>query len=517
MRLRGHIACALAAVLLAPATPAAAQAVTTSERPQSVAVTVYRAPHRSPDETINLEWLNGYALVSETRQISIPAGESIVRFEGVAGGLMPESAIVTGFPEGVVERNQDAWLLSAASLLDRSLGRRVHIRRTSPTGQVREHEAVIRSGAGGAVVLQTAEGYEALRCSGLPETIVYPQVPQGLSARPTWSVRVRSAAPVTATVTLSYLATGFDWQANYVATLSPAGDRVDLFAWVTLASTDETSFPDAETQAVAGRLNRVDDPPRPPRERAELRLQCWPQGRTDQIPLEGPGPPPPPPPPPPPLMAPTPMTAVDEESIVVTGSRIARQEELGDLKLYRFPERVTVAANSQKQVAFLDRDDVRMRIVFRQRLDPTDVGSSSPALRVLVTRNRPQEGLGVPLPAGRLVLFAGGGERPILLGEGSMRDLAVGEDVEVELGSSPGVLSEIRMLARTDRWTDYELTVTNAQRRAAPFEAELVDEEGRLSSRVRLGRRNGRPLWAATVPANGRATLRYRVAANQRD
>ena len=68
----------------------------------------------------------------------------------------------------------------------------------------------------------------------------------------------RSGRAVNATVTLSYLASGFDWQADYVATLSEDGSRIDLFAWLTLASTDETSFVDADTQAVAGRLNRQD-------------------------------------------------------------------------------------------------------------------------------------------------------------------------------------------------------------------------------------------------------------------
>ena len=58
---------------------------------------------------------------------------------------------------------------------------------------MREQEAVIRSGAGGAVVLaDRATGFEALRCTGLPETLVYDGVPAGLSARPTLSVRARA-------------------------------------------------------------------------------------------------------------------------------------------------------------------------------------------------------------------------------------------------------------------------------------------------------------------------------------
>ena len=84
-----------------------------------------------------------------------------MRFEGVAGGILPQSAIVTGLPEGIVERNRDAYLLSPATLLDRSLGLRVHLRRTSrATGRVREQDAIVRSGAGGAVIVETEGGFE---------------------------------------------------------------------------------------------------------------------------------------------------------------------------------------------------------------------------------------------------------------------------------------------------------------------------------------------------------------------
>lgn len=483
---------------------ARAQAITSSAAPENVAVTIYRDPHRSPDRGMQLNWLNGYALITETRRISIPAGDGVIRFEGVAGGILPESAIVTGLPAGVIEKNQDAFLLSPASLLDRSLGRRVHLRRTGPGGQVREHEAVIRSSASGAVVLQTGAGFEALRCSGIPETIVYDEIPEGLSAKPTLSVRTRSDRAASAIVTLSYLATGFDWQANYVATLTPAEDRMHLFAWVTLANGDETSFANADTQTVAGRLNREHWNVEKPRGE-ELHLQCWPSGTTSDIGLEeqdfgGPPPPPPPAPPPPP-------PAFAAEQIVVTGSRVqAVQEELGDLKLYRVPERVTVASNSQKQVAMLEKEAVRVRTVYRTAFYPGGGSKASPAQRVLVTRNRSAEGLGLPLPAGRLVLFASGRERPILIGEGSVDDRAIGEDVEIELGAATGVMTSLAEISE-GQW---ELTVTSDRAAPVQFEAEIADQGGRFAPATRLSRRNGRALWQTTVPANGRAVLRYR-------
>ncbi len=500
---------------------AAGQSVVTSAAPDRVAVTVYRDPNRDAATAPNLSWLNGYALITETRQVSIPADESTIRFEGVAGGILPQSAIVAGFPEGIVERNRDAYLLSPSTLVDRSLGQRVHLRRTSmATGAVREQEAVIRSGADGAVVLQTAEGFEALRCTGLADTFVFAGVPEGLTARPTLSVRTRASQPVTATVTLSYLASGFDWQANYIAYLSPDERRLQLFAWLTLASQDETSFPNADTQAVAGNLNR-EDVRAQPREGGPLNLQCWPQGTTSDIPMDQYG-------------NFDLRGGIGEQGIVVTGTRvgglmrreaaatapvadmIATQEDLGDLKLYRIPEPVTIAANSQKQVALLTRPEVRVNLLYRATLAPGEVEEEPQStLRVLATRNRASEGLGLPLPAGGLALFAEAGGRSILIGEGFVPDRAIDNEVEVELGAAPSVTTRTVLLRQTPRWSDYELIVTSDRPHPVRFEAQFeVGEASSFRPARRLGRRNGRPLWAIEVPANGATSLRYRIQAN---
>jgi len=510
----------LLALLCAAPAAAGAQPIVTSDGPQGVEVTVYRDPDRSLDTPMNLDMLNGFALISERRRVRLPAGESVIRFEGVAAGIVPQTAIVTGFADGIVERNRDAYLLSPATLLDRSLGRRVHLRRTSrATGAVREQEAEIVSSAAGALVMRTADGLESLRCTGIPETIVYEEVPATLSARPTLSVRTRSRTAVEAVVTLSYLAAGFDWQANYIGQLSPDEQRLDLFAWLTLGSNDETSFPNADTQAVAGQINYTRAQPEPV-EGPPLTLQCWQHLTTSDIPLQDL-------PPPPPLPAAPPMNE-DYETIVVTGSRVAapslesatpiavltaEQENLGDLKLYRVPEPVTVAANAQKQVALLVRQ-VRVDTVYRARLDASNPGHQSQATRFIVTRNREAEGLGLPLPAGGMTLFTQRQGRPLLIGEAMLYDRAVGDDVEIGFNQSPSVQVSVEGVRNSKgELESYRLVVTNDQPRPVSFEAELeVPDNRRLQPGQRLQERDGRPLWRVTVPANGSATLPYRVA-----
>lgn len=484
--------------------------------PDSVGVTIYRAPNRDSAEKIDLGWLGGYALITETRTVTIPAGRAVIRFEGVASGILPESAIVTGLPAGVREKNLDGDLLSAASLYSRGYARPVTLRRTRD-GKTVEERAIIRSGPAGAAIVETERGIEVLNCGPTEDAISYDGVPPGLSARPTLSVETESPQGGTATITLSYLAWGFDWQANYVATLkddagrdgggTAAGVRAaDLFAWVTLASTDMTSFVDAETMVMAGKVNRTTGRTRNPFESADsFEFKCYlPEGGSA---IPPPPPPPPPAPPPPPMMA-APLARAE---VVVTGARMrmAVQENLGDLKAYRIPDRTTVAAKAQKQVAMLAKDAVPVRIIYA-----SEIGfGGAPQPQILMrAMNRESDGLGLPLPAGPVALFERQGERSLLIDESSTGDKAVGEEVEVKFSVTANVTLEMKQQQPKPRRYAFELIVRNANPFPVQFEGEFDIEPALMrGASVKLGKKDGRNLWAVTVPANGAQTLTYKV------
>ncbi len=54
--------------------PAAGQNVVRSAGADRVAVTLYRDPGRPAEQAIDLDWPEGFALVTETRRITLPAG-----------------------------------------------------------------------------------------------------------------------------------------------------------------------------------------------------------------------------------------------------------------------------------------------------------------------------------------------------------------------------------------------------------------------------------------------------------
>src|SRR5258708_33785270 len=267
----------------AVASGAVAEAV--AEPPSDLIVTVYRAPYRNSG-SIDLNDLNGFALVTETRLVRLPAGLSRVRFEGVADGIEPASALVTGLTGAVIEKNRDARLLSPAALVASAVGKHVELLRTNrKTGKSERLPGTILSDAEGGVVFKTGDGIEALRCSGLPETFSFEPVAD-LSSRPTLSVEVRSPSAVTQQVTRSYLPGGFARAAAYTPARSPDGKYLDLGAWVTLANSNGVGFPSAHAQVVPGQVNRVNAEVEPIHVRLPMILaQCWPRGSTTDHPM----------------------------------------------------------------------------------------------------------------------------------------------------------------------------------------------------------------------------------------
>ena len=541
---------ALAATIAAIFTaPLAAREVVDASAPSDLSVTIYRNPDRAPDEPLERNYPQGFALISETRRVTLPEGESTIRFEGVAEGMVGVSAIVTGLPGGTIEKNRNAELLSPAALVNGTLGNRVTITRTNPaTGTAVSERAVVRTRADGGLVLQSSAGFEAVRCAGLPEKLTFDRVPPGLSSAPVYSVDTRSPAGGTYDVTLTYLAWGFDWQANYVATVgrrnAGEGEEFDLqlLSWLTLLNDNGQSFDGARLQIIAGRLNvdsdyeGLSDPPT-----AEpLRLTCYPIGSTatgSPVPDFRPRPAFAPP-----MEAALGMTARTSDLITVTGVRLeekvfdsptavitADEENLGDLKLFRVPDRVDVSAKGMKQVAFLNKDAVKARYLYVAECDPwewiEDLDEPQAASMLLVTKNDADKGLGIALPQGAMTLFEPTQRGPQLAATTTLRDYARGQDVELEIGESAQVFARCaRIDADRDpddarQWTNMRAELTNANPQPVTMRLKLgysTEWDIRFPHQA-VAVKNGYHVAEVTIPANQTRTFEWRLRSSEAD
>ena len=510
------------------ATSAAADVA--AEQPADLAVTVYRAPYRNSG-AINLDNLSGFALVSETRSVHLLKGVSRIKFAGVADGIESASAIVTGLPSGVIEKNRDAKLLSPSALVESAVGKSVELLRGNrKTGKMERLAGTLLSDADGGVVLQTAQGIEALRCSGLPETFSFE--PGGdLSAHPTLSVLVRSPQAQTLKLTLSYLSRGFDWAADYSAVLSPDGSSLDLGAWVTLANSNGVGFPTARTQVVAGKLNRENGKVQPIDFGGPILANCWPRGSTSDSPMilridsgmhfED-------------ASAGMPMAARASslQELAAPAALKVQEEQLGDLKLYRVPDRTTVASRQSKQVRLMDRSQVPISTAYGADLAANQTASAAPAYRLIRTTNNAANHLGLPLPSGRVAVFAPRQGELLLEHEADIRDIAVNEELEINMGPSPDV--QVSMLQETSTVDSHaemlpllpgvtlrsvkfdavnRVDISNGRATGIQFELRLQLPPGARVIRADhpLDAKNGRPIFRLQIPANATATVRYQT------
>ena len=491
----------------------AEEAQVTSPAPEKVAVTIYRDGDVTSRALIEGGGGDGLVLVRETRTINLPAGTTRVSFEGVADWIVPQSAAIEGLPLGLVERNFDYDLMTPGSLLEKSVGEHVTLVRTNPrTGVEDRSDAILRSAPSG-MMLQIGQTLEALHCSGGPERLEFAQAPAALRPSPTLSALINTREAGRYKVRLSYLALGMNWAADYVARVNDDGKTLDLSGWITLANNTDTTFNNAPTEVVAGSLSRVgSDPPRPAAIYAYSR--CWPisSGRMQATePL-----PPPPPPPPPPMAAPM-ARAIAEDSVVVTGSFIAKQRELGDYKLYEVTEPTRVAARQIKQVQFLDQHAVPFTRLYQYSFGAYDIGdaeapprSTSIVLRLL---NKESGGLGKPLPQGNVAVFENAAGGKMLTGEDKIDDMPVGLPIDWEIGKTSTVRVRPRLVSETDRGKTarkvIEFDLANSQ--STPVDFELVYRRNNDERIAREDKRHiireGKITWPIKLAAGARRTF----------
>lgn len=488
-----------------------------SPAPETTGLVVYPGRANGP--------YSGLALIVETRTVELPAGPSLIRFRRVADTIVPQTAQIDGLPAPVSERDFDYALLTPGSLLKSAVDQPVSLVRTNPkTGAATETPAVIRAAPDG-VMVQTADGVEALGCSGAPERVVFDHPPVGLSDKPTLSARVVVPGAGRYRLTLRYLASGFGWRADYVATIRPDGKSLDLLGWLTLENQSADTLAGAMTEVVAGRLALTGEDRPIETEPVQTSPDCW-DLRTwaqrmanvrrfvakDEAYLMAPAPPPPP------MMAPAARSMVAE--VITTAEK---RTNLGDYKLYTLAEPTTVAAQQTKQIGFLRHANVPFETAYLYRIEPNggEVTPDETATTIeLELQNKTDQGLGDPLPAGSAMVSAPGPrDHPLLIGQAAVRDTPVGLPWRLTLGASHAVQVSPRIVSRQPDGKD---------RIALVVEARLSNADGH-AVRVKLRHtappgwrvtgepaphalEGGDPQWIIPLAAGEQRLFRYRIS-----
>ena len=187
---------------------------------------------------------------------------------------------------------------------------------------------------------------------------------------------------------------------------------------------------------------------------------------------------------------------------------VAEQENLGDLKLYRIPEPVTINAKGQKQVAMLVKPGAAFEHYYVANVN-NNGGKSQPMTLILRSENKIEKGLGLPMPQGQVMIFENSSYGPLRAGEASLKDRAIGEEVEIAVGQSSDVRMQVTQMLEKDNYQRWKVEITNA--RNSPVNVEIEIPYKLRGNPKNIPKIDGVPTWKTTVAAHGEAVLYYEL------
>lgn len=400
-------------------------------------------------------------LVKDHRQMILQQGLNSVRFSDVASAIDATSVHFRSLtdPQGTVvqEQNYEYDVVGSAKLLQKYLDQVITI--VTEDGSV--YTGSLLSGADD-IILQSADGKVTVVKLGQVREFQFPALPEGLITKPSLLWLLDAAKAGKHDVEVTYLTNGISWSSDYVVVLNAKDDGLALNGWVTVDNRSGATYKDARLKLIAGDVNRVREAV------AEKMMYDMARGA-----------------------AATPAPQVAER-------------EFFEYHLYEVQRPVTVKDQQTKQIEFVTASEVKATKFFVYDgmkdqwygyygviSDATYGPTSNKKVNVMVEfKNSKDDGLGVPLPKGRIRVYKedteGGtefvGEDEIdhtpkdervrlylgdafdIVGERvqtnfvKLGDRALEETFEISIRNHKSEAVEVRVVERLFRWSEWEIT-----------------------------------------------------------
>jgi hypothetical protein len=411
--------------VLAAACPADPPKERTTE---GVGLTIYSAPASANVQQVwnnaTQRWempLPGYAIVKEWRKMRLAAGTNTVRFADVASKIDATTVLFTSLtdPAGtsVLEQNFEYDLVSADKILSKHIDRPITVQLENG-GQI---AGTLLSFDAAQIVVQQSDPpgpLQIVQRAGNVRNIQFAALPGGLITKPTLVWQIEAGKEGEHLAKVAYQTGGMSWNADYTVVVAPDDRTLDLAAWVTIRNQSGASYKDAELKLVAGDVNRVV------------------AGDQDQLSIGA---------------GPRRSEALKEPGFV--------EKPFFEYHLYTLGRPTTLPDNSTKQLellphatgvplkkAYLYYGGVGFQPYGRQPYFDRNYGiTSNRKVDVYMEfRNGKEQGLGLPLPAGRVRVNKKDPADGSLefVGEDSIDHTPKDEKVRLKLGSAFDVVAE---------------------------------------------------------------------------
>lgn len=435
----------------------------------------------------------GYAIVRHDRPYSIEKGLHTLRVTDVAALIDPTTVTFSSLDRPatrVLEQSFQFDLVSQQRLIQRYIGQRVAVE--LPRGDAVDLvEGVLLSASDGLTLQMDDGSVQAIRSYA---NLRFAELPGGLITRPTLEWLLDSPASGPQRTRIAYETQGMTWWADYNVTYDESKScSLDLSSWVSIINQSGASYSNARLKLIAGDVHR-----------AEV-------ARKDR-------------------------DVVYRMAVAEAAAPSFEEKSFFEYHLYTLTRRANLPDNSTKQIELMPAArgvDCDKELVFAptldtpwwgyQQFDPDYGRYGNADVNVYLRfRNEEKQGLGVPLPAGRIRVMQQDRADGSLefIGEDVIDHTPRNEEVLIRMGNAFDVVGErkqtdFRIDTRTrNLWETFEIRLRNHKEGAVKV-AVLENLYRTANWKIedasdRWGKENSsRIRFDLEVPAEGEVVLTY--------
>jgi len=209
-----------------------------------------------------------FAVVRDHVPLDLKAGVNTVSFSGVTAQMETDSVVLRDpagkVPFQILDQNYRADTINQGMLLQLNEGKTItFLVRDQNQKEFPVQGRIIRSGyTPGTPRGQGGDQTPIIEVNGqlrfsLPGEPVFPALSDDAILKPTLGWQIQSESAVKVDADLSYVTSGFTWQAAYNLVAPEKGDKADLVGWVTITNQSGMSFANATVKLMAGDVNKI--------------------------------------------------------------------------------------------------------------------------------------------------------------------------------------------------------------------------------------------------------------------
>ena len=441
-----------------------------------VIISLFSLGRNAWSEDISLTvYNNDLAVVKVVDTMSFKSGRQTISMTDVAEMVDPTSVRFTSEKGDVriIEQNYRFDLINPRKVLQRYIDSDIAIRLDEGdfiegTLQSVSNDVVIKSRDGKLNIVKE----DAIR------RFEFPELPEGLITRPTLVWDIYSGNNITTSTEVSYMTQGMSWHAEYTAVASDNDDAVELSSWVSVENNSGTTYTDASLKVVAGDVHRV-TPPMPQFGRAMVK-----------------------------------STAMAED---MAGG--FEERGLFEYHLYELKGKTTVQNAEIKQISLFEPVTTKAKKLFLYdvRKDAEKVSVS------LEFVNSQKDGLGMPLPAGKVRVYKRDTDGSLeFIGEDSLDHTPKNEKVRLVMGNAFDCVGERRVtdtkrITQRMREETVEIKLRNRKEESVTITAvehlwgdwEIMEKSAEFVKKDAYTAE-----FTVAVPADGEVVITYTVRYN---